>query len=203
MRLILVRHGQSTANAAGAFTGGDDVTLTRKGQSEAEGTARRLHEAGLVPTRIFCSPLSRCVQSALIIAKDLGLKHLTPAPLSGLRERDYGQLTGMNKADAGQQFDAAQVRIWRRSYAIAPPGGESLRDTAARVLCAYVTDILPAVLSDGPVLVVAHGNSLRALAMTLDGLDARRVEDLEIATGQALVYTLDAASRIVTRTTLI
>ncbi|MDE1917227.1 MAG: 2,3-bisphosphoglycerate-dependent phosphoglycerate mutase [Sphingomonadales bacterium] len=203
MRLILVRHGQSTANAARTFTGDDDVPLTCKGQSEAEDTARRLHEAGVVPTQIFCSPLSRCIQTASIIATGLGLDHLTPVPLPGLRERDYGQLTGMNKADAAQQFGAGQVQIWRRSYAIAPPGGESLRDTAARVLAAYVTDIFPAVLSDGPVLVVAHGNSLRALVMTLEHLDVRQVEDLEIATGQALVYTLDAASRIVARTSLI
>lgn len=196
MKLILVRHGQSTANADGRFTGSNDAQLTDQGQREAIAIADQLREVDPLPRRIFFSPLTRCIVTAGLIARRLDLHDPMATALPGLGERDYGALTGMLKSEAADRYGAEQLRIWRRSFAVAPPGGESLRETAARVFSAYITDILPALIDDESVLVVAHGNSLRALVMVLDRMSPDDVEHLEIATGEAIIYTLAFDSRV-------
>lgn len=200
--LILVRHGESATNAANIFTGWSNPPLTARGVEEAHGVAAQLKQAGYLPDRAFASGLSRSIESARIILDDLvaGAASILRDP--ALNERDYGELTGMNKAEAGDRFGAEQVRLWRRSYAIAPPGGESLRDTAARVLAYYVRRILPAAMQGGATLIVAHGNSLRALIMALDGMTAGEVECFDLSTGATLIFDL-AADTSVSRRTII
>lgn len=202
VRIVLLRHGQSIANAADVFTGWSDPALTDLGRAQAAGAVRMLLDAGLVPTRIIASPLGRCVETVRILRETIAAPDLPVSLLGALRERDYGVLTGMNKAGAGARFGDDQVRLWCRSYKETPPEGESLRDTAARVLSCYISDILPAALAGGTTLIVAHGNSLRALAMTLDGLDAMAVESLDIPTGGAISYALDASTRVVSRSVI-
>lgn len=187
-RLILVRHGQSTGNAQNLFTGTLDLPLTDRGRGEAEAAAQSLLAAGEHIGTIFTSSLQRTRDTGTIIARALGTVGGPPIASPALNERDYGELSGLDKNEARQRWGEAQVRLWRRSYLAEPPGGESLRDTAARVLPFFLHDILPAVMTGGGVLVVAHGNSLRALLMALDGLSATEVEDLEIATGDVIRY---------------
>lgn len=200
--LILVRHGESASNAANIFTGWSDPPLTARGITEAHVVAARLKEAGYQPDRAFASALCRSFDSAQIILHDL-YRNLVPIlPDPALNERDYGELTGLNKAEAAERFGAEQVRLWRRSYAIAPPGGESLRDTAARVLAYYVRTILPAAMNGGTTLIVSHGNSLRALVMALDGMTADEVESFDLSTGATLIFELARDTSVARRTVI-
>ena len=201
-RLVLVRHGESATNAANVFTGWSDPPLTEIGRDEAGRVAHRLLTAGLRPDRVFSSVLDRSVETARIILDVMGAPEPRLAAHPALNERDYGALTGLNKAEAATRYGAEQVRQWRRSYAIAPPEGESLRDTAARVLAYYVHVMLPAALAGGTTLVVSHGNSLRALAMALDGLDAAAVEHFDLSTGATILYELDETSAVARRTVI-
>lgn len=199
--LVLVRHGQSATNAANVFTGWNDPPLTDLGREEGRAVAERLTSAGLAPDRIFSSPLQRCAEMVGIIMTKMAID--PPVRESAdLNERDYGALNGQNKDEAARTYGAAQVRRWRRSYAEAPPGGESLRDTAARVLRYYVRDILPATMAGGTTLVVSSGNALRSLVMTLDGLDAVEIERFDISTGAILHYQLGADTRVERRSIL-
>jgi len=187
--LVLVRHGESEGNRDNAFTGHRDVDLTERGAVEAEAVGTALARDGFRFAHAFSSALRRSRRSARLILAAMG-SDLEAEAISALNERDYGVLTGWNRDDARARWGAEQVQIWRRSYETGPPGGESLRDTAARVLAFYVRTILPAAMRDGPVLLVAHGNSIRALAMALDGLTPEEVPRLEIATGETLIYRL-------------
>lgn len=199
--LVLVRHGQSATNAANVFTGWSDPPLTDLGREEGRALADRLKREGLLPDRIFCSPLQRCAETARIIMAGLVID-LPVRESADLNERDYGALNGQNKDEAARAYGAEQVRRWRRSYAEAPPGGESLRDTAARVLRCYIRDVLPATMAGGTTLVVSSGNALRSLVMTLDGLDATEIEHFGISTGAILHYQLGADSRVERRSIL-
>lgn len=202
VNLVVVRHGESATNAANVFTGWSNPPLTALGRDEAASVAHRLAQAGLSPTRIFSSPASRATETVAIVQEMLaGSVPVTLVP--ALNERDYGALTGRNKDEAAAEFGAAQVRRWRRAYAAAPPDGESLRDTAARVLAAYVHVILPAAMAGGTTLVVSHGNTLRALCMALDGLDAAAVEGFDLSTGATILYALSETTAIVRRAVLI
>lgn len=201
-RLVLVRHGQSTANAANIFTGWTDVGLTALGVYEAEVVARRLKGHGFAVDAVFTSALERAKRSTSIILAALGQAGVVPVTDTALNERDYGALTGLNKADAGAKWGADQVLEWRRSYAVAPPEGESLRDTAARVLPFYLRAILPVVMREQSVLVVAHGNSLRALVMALDGLVPEQIFALELGTAATLVYELASDTTVIRKTVL-
>lgn len=201
-RLILVRHGQSTANAANIFTGRSAAELTVLGIEQARQAARALIGLGVTITAAFTSAQERSIASARITLDALG-SAVEPVVAEALNERDYGALTGLNKAEAVARFGEEQIRTWRRSWFEAPPVGESLRDTAARVLACYVQSILPAVLGGGDVLVIAHGNSLRGLVATLDRLTPADAELLEIGTGAVLVYELDPDSRVRAKTLLI
>ena len=189
-RLVLARHGESESNAANLFTGGADPPLTMRGEDEARAIAAQLADVGIQPDCIFSSALRRSVRTADLVAQTLGRPDLTPTVSGALNERNYGSLTGLNKAQAAERFGADQIKRWRRSWAEAPPEGESLRDTAARVLPYYLHTILPRVMREQQVLVIAHGNSLRALSMALEGLTPQQVETLEFPTGGCRIYSL-------------
>ncbi|CAM5188965.1 2,3-bisphosphoglycerate-dependent phosphoglycerate mutase OS=Castellaniella defragrans OX=75697 GN=gpmA PE=3 SV=1 [Castellaniella defragrans] len=197
--LALVRHGQSQYNADNRFTGWRDPALTARGLAEASAVAVRLRNIGLPIDWIFCSALIRTRETAERVAYDLGRPNLPITSDAALDERDYGELTGLNKDQACAHWGESQVQRWRRSYDEAPPGGESLRDTAARVLPFYLQRILPAVMRNDASLIVAHGNSLRALVMVLDQLSPEAIISTEIATGELLVYELQPDTTVLNK----
>ena len=189
--LVLVRHGESEWNKLNLFTGWHDVDLSEKGIEEARAAGRRLKAMGFAFDLAFTSALKRAQRTLDIILHEMGLD-IPIVRDQALNERDYGDLVGLNKDDARARWGAEQVHVWRRSYDVAPPGGESLKDTAARVLPYYERDILPRVLEGKRVLVSAHGNSLRALVMRLDKLGEEQVTGLNLATGLPMIYRLNA-----------
>jgi 2,3-bisphosphoglycerate-dependent phosphoglycerate mutase len=194
--LVLARHGQSDWNLKNLFTGWKDPGLTPLGVEEARTAGRRLKALGLNFDVAFTSALSRAQTTCELVLEELGQSGLTTIADQALNERDYGDLSGLNKDDARARWGAEQVHIWRRSYDVAPPGGESLKDTVARVLPYYMREILPRVMRGQRVLVAAHGNSLRALVMVLDGLTPETIPSLELATGIPLVYRLNADTTV-------
>jgi 2,3-bisphosphoglycerate-dependent phosphoglycerate mutase len=194
--LVLCRHGQSEWNLKNLFTGWKDPDLTELGVEEAHAAGRKLKAAGIGFDIAFTSDLVRAQRTCRIVLDELGELALEPHRDQALNERDYGELSGLNKDDARKKWGAEQVHVWRRSYDVPPPGGESLKDTAARVLPYYVHRILPAVLSGKRTLVAAHGNSLRALIMAMEGLTGEAIIKRELATGVPIVYRLNADSTI-------
>jgi 2,3-bisphosphoglycerate-dependent phosphoglycerate mutase len=194
--LVLVRHGQSDWNLKNLFTGWRDVGLTEKGVAEARAAGKKLKAQGLHFDVAFTSVLSRAQRTLDLVLEEMGETDITVFKDQALNERDYGDLSGLNKDDARKKWGEEQVHVWRRSYDVAPPGGESLRDTAARVLPYYIQEILPRVLRGDNVIVVAHGNSLRALVMVLERLSPTEIVDREIATGVPLIYRLNADSTV-------
>jgi 2,3-bisphosphoglycerate-dependent phosphoglycerate mutase len=194
--LVLVRHGQSDWNLKNLFTGWRDVGLTEKGVAQARAAGKRLKAQGLHFDIAFTSVLSRAQRTLDLVLEEMGETNITVFKDQALNERDYGDLSGLNKDDARKKWGEEQVHIWRRSYDVAPPGGESLKDTAARVLPYYIQEILPRVLRGDNVIVVAHGNSLRALVMVLECLSPKQIVDREIATGVPLIYRLNADSTV-------
>jgi 2,3-bisphosphoglycerate-dependent phosphoglycerate mutase len=197
--LVLVRHGQSEWNLKNLFTGWRDVDLTDKGVAEARAAGRQLKALGLRFDVAYASALVRAQRTMDLMLEELGQSSLQVIRDQALNERDYGDLSGLNKDDARKRWGDEQVHVWRRSYDVAPPGGESLKDTAARVLPYYIQDILPRVLRGERVLVSAHGNSLRALVMVLDHLSPQEIVKREIATGVPLIYRLNADSTVAER----
>jgi 2,3-bisphosphoglycerate-dependent phosphoglycerate mutase len=200
--LVLVRHGQSDWNLKNLFTGWKDPDLTEQGVEEAHAAGRALKAKGLVFDRAFTSKLIRAQNTLKLIIKELGQENLPTTMDQALNERDYGDLSGLNKDEARKKWGEEQVHVWRRSYDVPPPGGESLKDTVARVLPYYCQVLLPSVLSGERVIVAAHGNSLRALVMVLDRLTPATIPDLELATGVPLVYHLNADSSVATKDVL-
>ena len=194
--LVLVRHGQSEWNLKNLFTGWRDVGLTEKGVAEAHNAGQKLKAEGLHFDVAFTSELVRAQRTLDIVLAEMGQTNITVIKDQALNERDYGDLSGLNKDDARKKWGEEQVLIWRRSYDVAPPGGESLKDTAARVLPYYIQDILPRVLRGEKVIVAAHGNSLRALIMVLERLSPKEIVSREIATGVPLIYRLNADSTV-------
>ena len=194
--LVLVRHGESEWNLKNLFTGWKDIDLTDKGIAEARAAGRRLKALGLSFDVAFTSDLIRAQRSLDLILEEMGQTQIPVSRDKALNERDYGDLSGLNKDDARAKWGAEQVHIWRRSYDVAPPGGESLKDTAARVLPYYIQEILPAVLQGKRVLIAAHGNSLRALVMVLERLSTEDILEREIGTGDPLIYRLNADSTV-------
>lgn len=196
--LVLVRHGQSEGNLDNVFTGWSDLPLTDRGRAEARAVGAMLRTDGLRFRTAYASSLVRARTSAQIILA--AMDTVLPVDLtSALNERDYGELTGLNKDEARQRWGQDQVQAWRRSYDVAPPGGESLRDTVARVLPFYIHTILPSVMANSPVLVVAHGNSLRSLVLALDAIAVPAIDRLEFATGETLVYRLREDTSVAVR----
>ena len=194
--LVLVRHGQSDWNLKNLFTGWRDVDLTDKGVEEAKLAGQKLKAQGLTFDVAFTSALKRAQRTLDLMLQEMGQTGVKVVKDQALNERDYGDLSGLNKDDARKKWGEQQVHIWRRSYDVAPPGGESLRDTAARVLPYYLTEILPRVLRGERVLVVAHGNSLRALAMVLDCHTTDSITKLNIDTGVPIIYRLNADATV-------
>ena len=197
--LVLVRHGQSEWNLKNLFTGWRDVGLTELGVTEAKTGGEALAATGIKFDIAYTSALKRAQNTCQIILDCVGQPNLETIKDQALNERDYGDLSGLNKDDARKRWGDEQVHVWRRSYDVAPPGGESLKDTAARVLPYYIQDILPRVLRGERVLMSAHGNSLRALVMVLDHLSPQEIVKREIATGVPLIYRLNADSTVAER----
>jgi 2,3-bisphosphoglycerate-dependent phosphoglycerate mutase len=193
--LVLVRHGQSEWNLKNLFTGWRDVGLTEKGVSEAKTAGSKLREQGLDFDIAYTSALKRAQDTLTLILEELNQSGLETVKDVALNERDYGDLTGLNKDDARKKWGEEQVLIWRRSYDVAPPGGESLKDTLARALPYYMRRIQPDVLSGKCVLVAAHGNSLRALIMAIEGLTPEQILKRELDTGVPIIYELGPDSR--------
>ncbi len=199
--LVLLRHGQSEWNLLNLFTGWKDPGLTERGYDEARAAGASLKRHGLHFDRAFVSDLTRARETLKTTLGVLG-QDLKPIVTKAMRERDYGDLSGLNKDEARAKWGDEQVRVWRRSYDTPPPGGESLRDTVARALPYYCQAILPCVLRGESVLVAAHGNSLRALVMVLDGLNATTIPTVEIQTGVPLVYRIGSDALVLSKTIL-
>ena len=200
--LVLVRHGQSEWNLKNLFTGWKDPDLSEKGLEEAISAGKKLKAAGLKFDIAFTSALQRAQHTCQHILDEMGQPKLETIKNQALNERDYGDLSGLNKDDARKKWGEEQVHIWRRSYDVPPPGGESLRDTGARVWPYYLHNILPHVLRGETVLVAAHGNSLRALIMALEGLSGEEIVKRELATGVPMIYELNADSTIASKKVL-
>ena len=201
--LVLVRHGQSEWNLKNLFTGWRDVDLTAVGVEEARSAGKRLKAKGLAFDVAFTSVLKRAQRSLDLMLEELGQTKLPVTRDLALNERDYGELSGLNKDDARAKWGEEQVHLWRRSYAVAPPSGESLRDTGARVWPYYIHRIQPHVMRGERVLIAAHGNSLRALIMALDGLTPDEVVKLELATGVPVIYRLNADTTVASKEVLV
>ncbi|GGF92950.1 2,3-bisphosphoglycerate-dependent phosphoglycerate mutase [Rhizobium wenxiniae] len=200
--LVLVRHGQSDWNLKNLFTGWKDPDLTPLGIQEAETGGKALAETGIKFDIAFTSDLQRAQKTLKIVLDKVGQPNLETIKDQALNERDYGDLSGLNKDDARAKWGEDQVHIWRRSYDVPPPGGESLRDTGARVWPYYLTEILPRVLRGEKVLVAAHGNSLRSLVMVLDKLTKEQILGVNLATGVPMVYKLNADSTVASKEVL-
>jgi 2,3-bisphosphoglycerate-dependent phosphoglycerate mutase len=197
--LVLVRHGQSEWNLKNLFTGWRDVDLTELGIKEARDAGRKLKAKGIAFDVAFTSVLKRATRTLDLMLAEMGQTKIPVFKDKALNERDYGDLSGLNKDDARKKWGEEQVHIWRRSYDVAPPSGESLRDTAARVLPYYIREILPRVLRGERVLVTAHGNSLRALVMVLDKHTPETITKLNLDTGVPMIYRLNADSTVASK----
>ncbi|MEA2875062.1 MAG: 2,3-bisphosphoglycerate-dependent phosphoglycerate mutase [Hyphomicrobiales bacterium] len=194
--LVLVRHGQSEWNLKNLFTGWKDVDLTEAGVAEARTAGRKLKGQGLSFDVAYTSALKRAQRTLDLMLEEMGQSGIPIIRDQALNERDYGDLVGLNKDDARKKWGEEQVHIWRRSYDVPPPGGESLKDTVARALPYFVQEILPRVLRGERVLISAHGNSLRALIMVLERLTPDQILQRELGTGVPIVYRLNADSTV-------
>ena len=188
--LVLVRHGESEWNRLNLFTGWRDPDLTVKGVAEATAAGQRIKAEGLKFDLAYTSVLVRAQHTLKLILAEIGQTGLTTIKDRALNERDYGELAGLNKDDARKRWGEEQVLIWRRSFDVPPPGGESLKDTAARVLPYFDASIRPDLNAGRNVIIAAHGNSLRALIMQLEGLTPAEILKRELATGVPVIYTL-------------
>ena len=194
--LILVRHGESEWNLKNLFTGWRNPDLTEKGIGEAKATGERLKKAGLKPDVYFTSALRRAQHTLDLILEELSVVNVVITRNQALNERDYGDLAGLNKDDAREKWGEEQVLIWRRSYDVPPPGGESLKDTAARTLPYYNERILPLVRAGETVLVAAHGNSLRSIVMAIEELTPAEILKRELATGEPVIYRIGKSGKL-------
>ena len=199
-QFVLLRHGESQWNLENRFTGWTDVPLSKKGEQEALDAGEKLK--GFSFDAVYLSVLQRAIRTYELAKTSAGFSDLPVMQNQALNERHYGDLQGLNKAETAEKYGAEQVHLWRRSYDIQPPNGESLKDTAARVLPYYHAEIEPQLKAGKNILVVAHGNSLRALVMFLDNLSEKEVLELNIPTGIPLLYELDSELRITRKTYL-
>lgn len=198
--LTLLRHGESQWNLENRFTGWVDVDLSPKGENEARRAGALLRE---VPIDVlFTSVLKRAMRTAEIALTEAGRTGLPTHRNQALNERHYGDLQGLNKAETAEKYGTEQVHIWRRSYDVPPPGGESLKDTRERVAPYFDEHIAPLLRAGTNVLVVAHGNSLRSLIMLIEQLTPEEILKTEIATGVPITYELDADLHVVSKTVL-
>lgn len=193
-RLVLLRHGESQWNLENRFTGWVDVPLSSRGMQEAKNAGEKLRPYRF--DRAFTSVLQRANETLRLALEVIGQTTIPTERDKALNERMYGELQGLNKAETAAKYGDDQVKIWRRSYDVRPPGGESLKDTAERVLPYYETVIKPHIMAGETILIAAHGNSLRALVMELEQLTKEQVLELNIPTGAPLLYELDSNGRV-------
>lgn len=193
-RLVLLRHGESQWNLENRFTGWVDVPLSSRGIQEAKNAGDKL--LGYKFDCAFTSDLVRANETLRLLLETIGQTKIPIEKDKALNERMYGELQGLNKAETAKKYGDEQVKIWRRSYDVRPPGGESLKDTADRVLPYYEAKIKPQLLKGETILVAAHGNSLRALVMQLEQLSKEQVLELNIPTGVPLLYELDGNGKV-------
>jgi 2,3-bisphosphoglycerate-dependent phosphoglycerate mutase len=193
-RLVLLRHGESQWNLENRFTGWVDVPLSARGIQEAKDAGEKLRSFKF--DRAFTSVLVRANETLRLVLETIGQTGIPVEKDKALNERMYGELQGLNKAETAEKYGDEQVKIWRRSYDVRPPGGESLKDTAERVLPYYERSIRPCLLKGDTILVSAHGNSLRALVMELEQLSREQVLELNIPTGAPLLYELDKVGQV-------
>jgi 2,3-bisphosphoglycerate-dependent phosphoglycerate mutase len=193
-RLVLLRHGESQWNLENRFTGWVDVPLSAKGVEEAKQAGEKLR--GFTFDRAFSSVLARANETLRIVLEVLGQTNIPIEKDKALNERMYGDLQGLNKAETAKKYGDAQVKIWRRSYDVKPPGGESLKDTAERALPYYEKMVKPHLVKGETIIIAAHGNSLRALVMELDQLSKEEVLELNIPTGVPLLYEFDKTGKV-------
>ena len=194
-RLVLLRHGESQWNLENRFTGWVDVPLSPRGIQEAKDAGETLRSFKF--DRAFTSVLARANETLRLVLETIGQTGIPIERDKALNERMYGELQGLNKEETAKKYGEQQVKIWRRSYDVRPPGGESLKDTAERVLPYYERTIKPYLLEGEAVLIAAHGNSLRALVMELEQLSREQVLELNIPTGAPLLYELDKTGKVV------
>ena len=193
-RLVLLRHGESQWNLENRFTGWVDVPLSPRGIQEARNAGEKLRPYSF--DRAFTSVLQRANETLRLTLDVVGQTQIPIEKDKALNERMYGELQGLNKAETAKKYGEDQVKIWRRSYDVRPPGGESLKDTAERVLPYYERAIKPHLLKGETILIAAHGNSLRALVMELENLSQEQVLELNIPTGAPLLYELDTSGKV-------
>tara|TARA_B100000683_G_scaffold4349_1_gene4672 strand:+ start:826 stop:1449 length:624 start_codon:yes stop_codon:yes gene_type:complete len=201
--LILVRHGQSEWNEKNLFTGWENPGLTEKGANEAKNAGMLINNLNIKFDHLFTSVLDRAKLTGTIILENINQKDIDIIENKALNERFYGDLQGLNKDECRQKWGAEQVQIWRRSYDVGPPGGESLKETGERVLPYYLSEIYPLILDGKNVLVAAHGNSLRSLIKHLDKLSADEIVKLEIPTGAPIQYIFNNQGDVLTKKNLI
>ena len=195
-KLILIRHGQSEWNELNLFTGWKNPGLTKKGEEEAIDAGKLLREKGIMFDIAFTSALKRAQDTLTIILKEIDQTSLKIIKDQSLNERDYGELSGLNKDEARKKWGEDKVHQWRRSFDIPPPGGESLRNTADRVLPYYESNIVPKINEGLNILITAHGNSLRSLVMHIDNISPEDIVKLEIGTGVPLIYETESSKNI-------
>ena len=200
--LILVRHGQSEWNEQNLFTGWKDPGLTELGIKEAKNAGSLISDKGIQFDEMFTSMLVRGQDTGAIILDSINQQNIPITKNQALNERNYGSLAGLNKDDARKKWGEEQVHIWRRSFDIPPPEGESLKDTAERVLPYFHKYIMPKVIQGLSILVAAHGNSLRALIMELDLISSEDIVKLEIPTGAPIQYEFNQNGEVVNKTKL-
>jgi len=193
-RLVLLRHGESQWNLENRFTGWVDVPLSPRGIQEAKDAGEKLRTFKF--DRAFTSVLTRAIETLRLVLETIGQTGIPIEKDKALNERMYGELQGLNKAETVKKYGEQQVKIWRRSYDVRPPGGESLKDTAERVLPYYEQTIKPYLLKGEAILVAAHGNSLRALIMELEQLSREQVLELNVPTGAPLLYELNETGKV-------
>ena len=192
--LVLIRHGQSEWNEKNLFTGWKNPPLTEKGIKEAELAGEKIKNLNIDFSHYFTSALVRAQETGEIILSKLEAENIIKTKSQNLNERDYGDLSGLDKDEARKEWGKDQVHIWRRSFDIAPPGGESLKDTAARVLPYFEEKIKPLVEQGNNILICAHGNSLRSLIMSLEEISPDEIVKVEIGTGEPILYSYSTNS---------
>ncbi len=195
--LVLIRHGESQWNLENRFTGWIDVPLTEKGREEARRAGEKIRHTRF--DKAYTSVLQRAIETLSIVLKVINQEDIPIAYDQALNERHYGDLQGLNKAETAEKYGKGQVHLWRRSYDVAPPGGESLKDTAARTLPYFEQHILPDLRAGKNILVSAHGNSLRSIVMHLDKLSREQVLELNIATGVPIIYEFSPDLQILSK----
>jgi 2,3-bisphosphoglycerate-dependent phosphoglycerate mutase len=198
--LVLIRHGESQWNLENRFTGWTDVPLTDKGKEEARRAGEKLRSVHF--DKAYTSILKRAIDTLDIVLHTIGQVGIPVSYDQALNERHYGDLQGLNKAETAAKYGKEQVHQWRRSYDVAPPGGESLKDTAARTLPYFEAHVLPDLRAGRNVLISAHGNSLRSIVMHLDKLSRDQVLELNLATGVPIVYEFGPDLQILSKKVL-